>query len=210
MSSAELEKQVERILHAITEDGIDPLEFHLTPAFKELQALMAQLDTRINIDEMLNDVLYAKVTRVQELARILGAPELYVARLKEVKSRSLGKMIVYRQPVKLTRLEYTTLSEALERVVRHIDALEKESPEDPVPKMSGLPDGFKFQSEDSVFLEDLEKFLKSIKKGKSISIDEAVRSKDFEEALKKFLYVVVLISRGSLKYFPKTRELLKE
>ena len=77
MSDSEsLAEQVFKMIQAVRSGEIDSLEFRLTDSYKELQKLAASIDHRIDIDEMLNEVLSAKVNRVQELARVLAAPDI--------------------------------------------------------------------------------------------------------------------------------------
>jgi len=178
----------------------------LTQAYRDLQELAAKIDRRIDIDEMLNEILSTKVSRVQELARILAAPEVYVNRLKELSMRDLSKLVTLKQPVVIGHLEQDSLGSALNRVVAFIDAMSKEPPEDTVPSMSSLPNGFAFDTEDAVFLEDLERFLEKISDVEKIKFEDLVMNEEFEIFLKHFLYVVILVSKGSLLYDPETRE----
>lgn len=196
------------MVQAVRSGEIDPLELRLTDAYKELQQLAAKIDSRIDIDEMLNEVLSTKVNRVQELARVLAAPEIYVNRIKGQSTRDLAKLLTPKQPVIIGHLEHTSLGMALDRVVQLIDAMAREPPEDPIPKITDLPKGYTLETEDSVFLEDLEKFLQTIDNGKII-FDELVKSDEFDVFLKQFLYVVILVSKGRLLYDQETREVWK-
>lgn len=201
--------RVHEIVQAARSGVIDPLELHLTGSYRELKELAAKIDSRIDIDEMLNEVLGVKVNRVQELARVLASPEVYVARLKEKSMRDLARLLVQRQPVVIGHLERSSLNESLDRIVQFIDAMTREAPEDQVPKMSGLPHGFTLETEDSVFIEDLEKFLATIPhEGKAI-FDNIVESAEFDIFLKHFLYVIILVSQGRLLFNPVTRQLWK-
>jgi len=200
--------QVFDMVQAVRSGEIDPLELRLTDAYKELQQLAAKIDSRIDIDEMLNEVLSTKVNRVQELARVLAAPEIYANRIKGQSTRNLAKLLTPKQPVIIGHLEHTSLGMALDRVVQLIDAMAREPPEDPIPKITDLPNGYTLETEDSVFLEDLEKFLQTIDNGKII-FDELVKSAEFDVFLKQFLYVVILVSKGRLLYDPETREVWK-
>ncbi|MHA1944403.1 MAG: hypothetical protein ACW96M_08410, partial [Candidatus Thorarchaeota archaeon] len=65
-----LAMRVFEMVHAVRSGEIDPLELRLTEAYKELQNLASKIDSRIDIDEMLNEILSTKVHRVQELARV--------------------------------------------------------------------------------------------------------------------------------------------
>ena len=194
------------MVQAVRAGEIDPLELRLTQAYKDLQELAAKIDSRIDIDEMLNEILSTKVNRVQELARILAAPEIYVSRLKELSMRDLAKLVTMKQPVVIGHLEQDSLGGALNRVVALIDAMSREPPEDAIPKITALPKGFALDTEDAVFLEDLEKFLTTIPKGDKTKFEDLVMDEEFEVFLKHFLYVVILVSRGQLHYNPETRE----
>ena len=201
-----LAKSVYIMVQSVRAGEIDPLELRLTQAYRDLQELAAKIDRRIDIDEMLNEILSTKVSRVQELARILAAPEVYVNRLKELSMRDLSKLVTLKQPVVIGHLEQDSLGNALNRVVAFIDAMSKEQPEDAVPSMSSLPNGFAFDTEDAVFLEDLERFLEKISDVEKIKFEDLVMNEEFEIFLKHFLYVVILVSKGSLRYDPETRE----
>ena len=201
-----LAESVFSMVQAVRAGEIDPLELRLTQAYRDLQELAAKIDSRIDIDEMLNEILSTKVNRVQELARIIAAPEIYVSRLKELSMRDLAKMTTMKQPVVIGHLEQDSLGDALNRVVALIDAMSREPPEDPIPKITSLPDGFALDTEDAVFLEDLEKFLTTIPNGDKTKFEDLVMDDEFELFLKHFLYVVILVSRGQLRYNPETRE----
>lgn len=196
------------MVQTVRSGDIDPLELRLTTAYKELQELASKIDIRIDIDEMLNEVLSSKVIRVQELARVLAAPEIYVNRLKGQSTSDLAKLLTPKQPVIIGHLEHTSLGIALDRVVQLIDAMAREPPVDPIPKITDLPDGYTLETEDSVFLEDLEKFLQTINNGKT-KFDDLIESDEFDVFLMQFLYVVILVSKGRLSYNPETREIWK-
>ncbi len=207
MSESEgLAEQVFKMVQAVRSGEIDPLEVRLTDSYKELQELAAKIDSRIDIDEMLNEVLSAKVSRVQELARVLAAPEIYVNRLKGKSTRELAKLLTPCQPVTINQLEHKALGQSLERIVQLIDAMSREPTVDPVPKVTELPNGYTLDTEDSVFLEDLERFLQNFGNGR-VTFDEIVESDEFDVFLKQFLYVVILVSKGQLNYDPETREI---
>jgi hypothetical protein len=197
------------LVDSVENGRLNPLEVPLTEAYQDLRQLSAEVDSRLAIDEMLNEILGSKILKVQELARILAAPELYVSRLKDITPRELGRLVVYKQPVKMTHLGHDGLTSALNRVIQHLEALSKEYPPDNVPEMTGVPDDYKFSSEDSVFLVDLDKYTKKIPRRRKIPIDKLLDCDDFDLFLKRFLYVVVLISRGELEYFQETREVIR-
>ena len=196
------------MVQAVRSGDTDPLELRLTTAYKELQELASKINIRIDIDEMLNEVLSSKVIRVQELARVLAAPEIYVNRLKGKSTRDLAKLLTPKQPVIIGHLKHTSLSTALDRVIQLIDAMAREPPVDAIPNITDLPDGYTLETEDSVFLEDLEKFLQTIDNGKT-KFDDLIMSDEFDVFLMHFLYIVILVSKGRLSYNPETREIWK-
>ena len=202
-----LAEKVYEIVQAARSGDVDPLELRLTESYRELQELAEKLDRRLDIDEMLNEVLGAKVNRVQELARVIASPEIYVARLKGKSTKSLAKLLVQKQPVTIGHLEHTSLGGSLARVVHLIEALSKEPPEDKIPEMTPLPNGFALDTEDSVFIEDLDRFLKTIPLDGKVIFDNIVENEEFDVFLKHFLYVIILVSRGRLLYNPVTREI---
>jgi hypothetical protein len=204
-----LAMRVYQIVQAARSGEVDPLEFRLSESYRELKELVAKIDSRLDIDEMLNEILGVKVNRIQELARVLASPEVYVARLKGKSTRDLAKLLTQKQPVIISHLERSSLNGSLERIVQFIDAMSREPPQDQVPKMTGLPNGFTIETEDAVFIEDLEKFLEVIPLEGKVIFDDIVESDDFERFLKHFLYIIILVSRGRLLYNPLTRQLWK-
>lgn len=204
-----LAERVYQIVQAARSGDIDPLEIRLTDSYRELQELAEKLGSRLDIDEMLNEVLGAKVSRIQELARVLASPEIYITRLKGKSTKTLAKLLVQKQPVVIGHLEHSSLGRSLERVVQLIEALSKEPPEDKIPEMTPLPSGFTLETEVSVFIEDLEKFLNTIPDDGKVIFDSIVENEEFDLFLKHFLYVIILVSRGRLLYNPVTREIWK-
>ena len=204
-----LAEKVYQIVQAARSGDIDPLEIRLTESYKELQELAEKLDCRIDIDEMLNEVLSAKVNRIQELARVLASPEVYVARLKGKSIKQLAQLLVQKQPVVIGHLEHESLGGSLARVMQLIEALSKEHPEDKIPEMTPLPIGFALNTEDSVFMEDLDKFLNKIPHEGKVIFDDIVEDDEFDVFLKHFLYVIILVSRGRLHYNSVSREIWK-
>ena len=200
----ELSQEVLTIAEAIRSGEADPIDFQLSVPYRELKEVIAEVESRVDVDEILNEVLGTKVDRVQELARVLAAPELYVSKLKEINPRRLGSMIRYFQPVVLMRLNHEALDRSKKRIDKLMDVMTREHPADPIPTMSGIPNDFRFESEDSIFLGDLWAFADTIKKDVKLSVDDAIMSEDFDEFLIKFLYVVVLVSKGVLSYNAET------
>ena len=201
-----LAESVFNMVQAVREGEIDPLELRLTQAYKDLQELAAKIDSRIDIDEMLNEILSTKVNRVQELARILASPEVYVSRMKGYSMRELAKLATSRQPVVIGHLGHESLGGALDRVVTLIDAMQRDPPQDKIPKIAELPNGFALDTEDSVFLEDLDRFLATIPNGDRTKFDDLVMDEELDVFLKHFLYIVILVSKGRLHYDSETRE----
>ncbi|MDH4212559.1 MAG: hypothetical protein OEV85_01455 [Candidatus Thorarchaeota archaeon] len=204
-----LEERVFKIVQAARSGEIDPLELRLSESYRELKELVAKIDNRLDIDEMLNEVLGVKVSRVQELARVIASPEVYVALLKEKSARDLAKLLIQRQPVVIGHLERDSLNGSLDRIVQLIDAMSREPPDDQVPKMTGLPNGYAFETEDAVFIEDLEKFLETIPLEGKVIFDAIIDTDELDLFLKYFLYVIILVSSGRLLYNPATRQLWK-
>ncbi|TXT55944.1 MAG: hypothetical protein BAJATHORv1_30327 [Candidatus Thorarchaeota archaeon] len=199
-----LAKQVMELAESVRSRKIDPLDVKLQETYRELQEIIADVDGRITVDELLNEVLSSKVTRIQDLAKVLGAPELYITRLSELKPMEIAKLIVYKNPVVVTTLPFDAMERADDRIQQMIDKTSREPEPDDIPEMTGVPEDYLFTSQDSVFLADLKKYLKSIPK-KAISIDELLETEDFDEFLKRFLYIVILVSRGDLVFDKETQ-----
>ena len=199
-----------RIAESVRSGKVDPLEIKLTPEYKTLQKITAEVGTRLDIDEMLNEVLGAKVNKVQELARVLASPELYVSKLKTLTARELAALIVYHHPVGIAHLDHSALDRSSTRIRQFIDKLGMEPPEERIPSIAPLPDGYTFPTEDAILLEDAQEFGAGIPVGERIPVDDIILNKDFEEFLRRFLYLVILISRGILQYNIEDRTVVKE
>jgi hypothetical protein len=199
-----------RIAESVRSGKIDPLEIQLTPEYKKLQVITAEVSSRLDIDEMLNEVLEAKVNKVQELARVLASPELYVAKLKTLSARDLAGMIAYHHPIAIVHLDHSTLDRSSIRIKEFIDKLGMEPPEDRIPAIAPLPNGYTFPSEDAILIEDAQEFGAGIPIGKKIPVDDIILNEDFEEFLRRFLYLVILISKGTLQYYYEDRTVVKE
>ncbi|MFX0056561.1 MAG: hypothetical protein ACFFAX_03150 [Promethearchaeota archaeon] len=199
-----------RIAESVRSGKVDPLEIKLTPEYKRLQKLTAKVGARLDIDEMLNEVLGAKVNKVQELARVLAAPELYVAKLKTLSAKELAGLIVYHHPVGISHLDHSALDRSSNRIRQFIDKLGMEPPEEKVPTIAPLPNGYTFPSEDAILMEDAQEFGASIPVGEKIPVDEIILDEDFEEFLRRFLYLVILISKGTLQYDINDRTVVRE
>lgn len=199
-----------RIAESVRSGKMDPLEIKLTPEYKKLQKLTAEVGSRLDIDEMLNEVLGAKVNKVQELARVLASPELYVAKLKALSARELAGMIAYHHPIGIVHLDYSTLDRSSTRIREFIDKLGMEPPEERIPSIAPLPNGYTFPSEDAILMEDAQEFGAGIPIGEKIPVDEIILNEDFEEFLRRFLYLVILISKGTLQYDFEDRTVVRE
>jgi hypothetical protein len=204
-----LAENILRIAESVRSGKVDPLEIKLTPEYKKLQKITAKVGKRLDIDEMLNEVLGAKVNKVQELARVLASPELYVAKLKTLSARELARLIVYHHPVGIAHLDHSALDRSSIRIRRFIDKLGMEPPEEKIPTIAPLPNGYTFPTEDAILLEDAQEFGAGIPVGEKIPVDDIMLNEDFEEFLRRFLYLVILISRGTLLYDIEDRTVLR-
>ncbi|MFX1262335.1 MAG: hypothetical protein ACFFAZ_09625 [Promethearchaeota archaeon] len=199
-----------RIAESVRSGRVDPLEIRLTPEYRKLQKLTAKVGIRLDMDEMLNEVLGAKVDKVQELARVLASPELYVAKIKTLSARDLAGLIIYHHPVSIAHLDHSALDRSSVRIKQFIDKLGMEPPEEKVPTIAPLPNGYTFPSEDAILLEDAQEFGAGIPVGEKIDVDDIILNEDFEEFLRRFLYLVILISRGTLHYNIEDRTVVRE
>ncbi|MHA1961262.1 MAG: hypothetical protein ACW99U_13645 [Candidatus Thorarchaeota archaeon] len=206
----ELSRRVFDIVRKISLGELNPLDVKLTPAYRELKIAAGQVHTKIEVDEMLNGILSAKVSRVQELVRVLGAPDLYVESLRRTSSRKLSGMIRYRQPLVLKGLNPKSMDDSLSRMLRFIDAISKERPEDQVPSMSFSARDIILRSEDLAFSKEMEDFTRSIPVGKRIPLVKLLTTDDKELRLRRFLYVILMISDGTAVYDPTAREIVKQ
>ena len=205
-----LANKVLEVAEQIREGNLDPLEFRLTESYQKLRKMAAEVDSKLDIDEMLNEILGLKVSKVQELARILASPELYVERVKTLPPRRLAALLATHQPVVFNQLDRTSLDESFTRIGNLLEAMTRAEPEEKIPQMSGVPNGYEIETEDSIFLEDLMEFLKSVPEDRQVLFDDLMETDDFDLFLKRFLYVVVLISRGLVHFDPETRLISKK
>ncbi len=201
----QLTRRVLKMAEEVQSGETDPIDIELSSSYQDLQEIVADIESKLGLDEVLNELLESKVTRVQEIARILQAPEYYVKKLRKLNARELAKLISYERPIRVTHLEPKTLQRALERMLLFKENITKELPEEEPPLMSEIPDDFKFESEDSVYIRDLELFLEGIQPNKEIPIEDLIADNNFEEFLKRFLYIVILISKGDLIFNSKKR-----
>lgn len=154
---------------------------------------------------MLNEALGFKVTRVQEMTRVMATPELYVDKLRSMSAKKLATLFCSTQPVKLTHISLDSLDRAMERIMKMIDLHSQPAPEDIPPKMSGVPDDFVFASENSIFMEELDRFVATMPIGQALRIDDLLTVEDIDELLRRFLFIIVLISKGMVGYDSQTR-----
>jgi hypothetical protein len=203
----DLGREVLSILETVRIGEVDPLDYQLVNAYRKLQELIIETEDKLRIDEMLNEVLGSKILRIQELARILTSPELFVEKLKLFRTKKLAKLATYRNPVVLRHFNYDSLSKSLQKVTSLIDSLHKSIPEEQIPETSTLPPDFVFQSEDPLLIENLKRFVSTLPKRKSVRIEQILDCLEFEEFLRRFLYVILVIDKGMVEYNPQAREL---
>ena len=60
-----------------------------------------------------------------------------------------------------------------------------------------------------ILIESLKKFVSTFPNRRSVKIEELLNCLEFEEFLRRFLYIVLIISKGMAEYNPNTRELRK-
>ena len=196
----ELEKTVLKLFSQIETGKQNPLSINLKKSYINLRELEATVARKIVVDGTLNTLLENKTSRIQELARILASPEVYVNRVRMLKPMDLAKLISYRQPVTYSHLDVSRMQESFSRI-QDMMAARKESmlKEEQVPSITE-PKDKTMEMEDSVTLEDLNQFLKRIPENQQIGLEELLASPSKDEFLRRFLYVVLLISRGRLEY----------
>jgi len=196
----ELEKIVRKLFSQIETGKQDPLAINLKKSYINLRELEATVARKIAVDGTLNTLLENKTSRIQELARILASPEVYVNKVRMLKPMDLAKLISYRQPVTYSHLDVSHMQESFSRI-QDMMAARKESmlKEEQVPSITE-PEDKTMEMENSVTLEDLNQFLKRIPENQQIGLEELLASPSKDEFLRRFLYVVLLISRGRLEY----------
>ncbi|MFW9967119.1 MAG: hypothetical protein ACFFEA_08190 [Candidatus Thorarchaeota archaeon] len=198
-----------RIADAVRSGEVNPLEIQLTPEYKKLQDIKAEVGSRLDIDEMLNEVLGAKVSKVQELARVIASPELYISKLRTLSVRDFARMIVYHHPIGIGHLDHSTLDRSAFRIRKFIEKLGTEAPEDRIPTITPLPNGYTFPSQDAILLEDAIAFGDGIPMDQRIPLEEIILNEDFDEFLRRFLYIVILISKGIIQYNHEDRTIVR-
>ncbi len=202
MTDSKLTDKVLEMINAIDRGTADPLQFTLVGPYRELRAIDARLETRIEIDEWLNNILGAKVHRIQELARVLGEPELYVSRLENLRAKQVAALASYHQPLVLRRLDHRQLSSALERLLSIIDTQAHREVTDDTPELIELPSDFVFESEEAITRAEMDEFIRAMAKGTAVPVRDLMRSPDIDEFLRRFLIIIMLVAEGLLKYDP--------
>ncbi len=205
----EISKRVFSLAKQVQEGRLDPLEVTLTEEYQTLQRLAAGVAEKLDLDEMLNIILESKVTKIQELARILATPDLYVECLRTTPMRRLGRMIAYRRPLVLRRLHPEEMMGATRRVMVIIDALSREPPEEQVPEMAEIPEDFALKVENPRFMEEMSAFEQSIPTDERIPLTELLRTDSHMTYIKRFIFTILLISEEKLTYFEDTKEILR-
>ncbi|UCE09716.1 MAG: hypothetical protein JSW61_12195 [Candidatus Thorarchaeota archaeon] len=205
----DLSRRIFNIARRIEQGELNPLDVKLTPAFRELKIAAGQVHTKIEVDELLNGILSAKVNRVQELVRVIGAPERYVEKLSQTSSRKLSKMIRYRQPLVLKGLSQKSLDDSLARMLSFIDAISREGPEDQIPSISFSARDIILRSEDVAFSKEMEDFITSIPVDKKIPLVKILTTDSKELRLRRFLYVILMVSDGTAIYDPQAKDIVR-
>lgn len=139
------------------------------------------------------------------MARVVATPELYVDKLRLLSAKKLATFFRSSQPVRQMHISPDSLDKSMERIMKMIDLHSQRPPDEIPPMMSGVPDDFVFASESSIFIEELNRFVTTVPVGRALRIDELLAVEDLEEFLRRFLFLIVLISKGMLSYDPKTR-----
>ncbi len=197
-------RQVIAMAEAIRRGQTDALEYRLTDSYRQLQQLAASLDRQLNVDEILNSVLLSKVTRVQELLRILSS-------LRDTNTQTLASMLVYRRPVTVSRIDYVRLGGSLDRLIQLAVAHLRPRTDYFTPTITSVHTGkLVLHSEDVLSLEEVERFGDSLSRQRPIPIHEVVAAaRDIDEFFRRFLMILILISRGIVIYDPHTRTILR-
>lgn len=195
-----LEKTVQRLVSQVETGEQDSLSISLRKPYRSLREVEAGVARKIVVDGTLNTLLENKTSRIQELARILASPEIYVNRLRMLEPMELAKLISYRQPIICSHLDVNRMQKSFSRI-QNMMAARQESmlQEEDIPTITE-PQDKTMEMEDSVTLEDLDRFLKRVPKNRSIRLKELLSSPNMDEFLRRFLCVVLLISRGLLEY----------
>ncbi|MCF2136835.1 MAG: hypothetical protein K9W43_06275 [Candidatus Thorarchaeota archaeon] len=208
--SGDLSKKAKQMAEAIDKGRVDPLQLSLIDPYRQLKDLQDRLPARLTIDEILNNILGAKVHRIQELARILLAPDVYVKILQRMTTRQVGKAMRYRRPLTIPKLDYHNLSKALERLLRGITAqAERPTGDSSDDDDTDAQEEFVIRTEEAITLEKITAFYDALPANETISIHAILKSDDIDVILERFLMIIILISRGLLVYDSDNQTLTK-
>ncbi|MEM4734791.1 MAG: hypothetical protein QXS20_03655 [Candidatus Thorarchaeota archaeon] len=207
----EFARRVLDMADSIREGRADPLEYRLTESYRALRSMAMDLKMKLDLDELLNEILHRKVTRVQELVRLLETPGLVADRLRGMSTQELARHVYLTRPLEFQALDPVRMSSAYRHLTLLLEA-RKIPPHPPVAEPDETPvlAEFPLQSDSSVMLTDLEDFLVTIPRGIPVPLDSLITSDDFDKYLRSFLYVLILISRGELTYDPELRVLIRD
>lgn len=195
-----LEKTVGRLLRKVEAGEQDPLGIKLVESYRNLRAANADVDRKIDVDGSLNTLLESKTTRIQELAKILASPEVYVNRIRSMKPMSIAKLISYRQPMTISHLNVGRMQESFSRILDMMEARKETMLQEEGPPLTSEPKDKAMKMENSITLSDLKGFLKRVPSDRPIPLAQLLTDSTMHEFLRGFLCVVLLISRGSLEY----------
>ncbi len=206
----DIAKRVFALSKQVQQGELDPLDVPLTEEYQTLCRLIADVSDRLDIDEMLNALLNQKVIRIQELARVLATPDIYVEYLRSIPVRRLANLMSYKRPLVIARLDLDSMTASLTRVMAIIDSISADPPEEIVPEISEVPPDFKIDSESALFIDEMREFEETIPRGVRVPLNTIIFSEDEEVHLRRFLFVILLISRGDLVYYKETQEIMRE
>ncbi len=201
-----LRSRVRRLARSVESGEVDPLEVELARLYRELQELSQQLPVKMEIDEALNELLSAKVGRVQELARAVVDPELLVDRVAHMSARELARLLRLKRPLLVPGLSHQHMHQAAERLrLREPRRQWDFGRVEPVER----PTRMDLRLEPEITEEEVEEFLTSVPVGEPLRLSDLLRSEDVEEFLRRFLMVVLLVASGDLQYDATARTLTR-
>jgi len=204
---SDLAQRVEEMIRIVEEGHTDPVELRLTKQYRDLRNALLNLQLKIDIDEMLNQILGTKIHRVRELARFLSAPDFYARRIEKMSMRELARMVRFRQPLSHSRLTRARLEEAFAKVLRLIDAMSHGvEVEEDIPEIV-IPDRLDLETEEAISEAELQRIEQLIPSDGSVPLRELVAVRNLVVFIRRFLCVVILISEGRVHYDPDTRTL---
>ncbi len=205
----QLARDAKEMVEAIDSGRADPLQFSLANPYQTLRSLRTGLPIRVTIDETLNEVLKAKVSRVQELTRVLTTPEALVEIVKQLPPREMARLVRYKRPVTVSKMTYQGLSRSLERIIRAIASQVVPDVDEPTPEILERPTEFVFEVEEPIPAAKIDSFLDMLPYDEPVSVHSLLRSVDVDELLERFLIIIILISRGRIEYDPQTGMVMK-